>query len=125
MEYDLYKSDKKEDRFEEVFRKIAEMELQRSVDLESIKLNWVKHKHDLEDILFSQDQKLLKVDNFERTLIEQTGRFETIENRFQRHVEQTGNLINKTQKEFGDRLTAIHNNVRKNNSEIDDHENRI
>ena len=55
IEYDLYKSDKKEDRFEEIFRKIAEMELQRSADLESIKLLWVKHKHELDDILFTQD----------------------------------------------------------------------
>lgn len=53
IEYDLYKSDKKEDRFEELFRKIAEMELQRSADLESIKLLWVKHKSELEDILFN------------------------------------------------------------------------
>lgn len=53
IEYDLYKSDKKEDRFEELFRKIAEMELQRSVDLESIKLLWVKHKNQLEDLLYA------------------------------------------------------------------------
>jgi quinol monooxygenase YgiN len=40
IEYDLYKSDKKEDRFEEVFRRIAEMEQQRSIDLEAIKLSY-------------------------------------------------------------------------------------
>ena len=41
------------------------------------------------------------------------------------HVEETGNIINKTQKDFGDRLTSIHNNVRKNNSLIDNHNDRI
>ena len=87
IEYDLYKSDKKEDRFEELFRKIAEMELQRSADLESIKLLWVKHKQELEDILFNQDQKLLKVEQFETILKEQTNRFETVEARMQWHVE--------------------------------------
>lgn len=53
IEYDIFKSDKQEDRFEEVFRKIAEMELQRSSDLEAIKLSWVKHKHEIEDVIFS------------------------------------------------------------------------
>lgn len=66
VEYDLFKSDKQEDRFEEIFRKIAEMELQRSSDLEGLKGSWRQHKAQLEDMLFAQDQKLLKVDHFEK-----------------------------------------------------------
>ena len=55
IEYDIFKSDKQEDRFEEVFRKIAEMELQRSSDLEGLKSQWRQHKAQLEDMLFAQD----------------------------------------------------------------------
>lgn len=101
------------------------MELQRSADLESIKLLWVKHKSELEDILFNQDQKLLKVELFEKTLKEQTERFETIEQRMQWHVEQTGDLINTTQKQFGDKLNSLHDNVRQNNTKLIDHDDRI
>jgi hypothetical protein len=42
------------------------MELQRSSDLEGLKGSWRQHKATLEDMLFAQDQKLLKVDQFEK-----------------------------------------------------------
>lgn len=41
------------------------------------------------------------------------------------HVEQTGDLINTTQKQFGDKLNSLHDNVRQNNTKLIDHDDRI
>ena len=68
LEYAIFKSEKAEDRFEQLFRKIAEMEQARAADVESLKAMWLMQKADLDDTVFNQEQKLKKVEQFEKVV---------------------------------------------------------
>lgn len=57
-EYTIFKSNNKEDRFDDVLRKIAEMEQQRVGDNEANKNSFRSYKQSIDDHVFNQDKKL-------------------------------------------------------------------
>jgi len=58
LEYAIFKSDKSEDRFEQLFRKMGEMEQSRVRDLATLESTWINHKSDIDTMCFEQDSKL-------------------------------------------------------------------
>jgi hypothetical protein len=68
IEYAMFKSEKREDRFEEIYRKIGEMECQRASDLVAIKSEWLNFKKEEERQMELHNFKLDKLDDFERNM---------------------------------------------------------
>ena len=44
LEYTIFKSDKSEDRFEDVLRKLAELTTSTAVDIQALRNDWINHK---------------------------------------------------------------------------------
>ena len=53
IEIAIFKSDKSEDRFEGIYRKIAEMEEARVTDIQMLKNRWIDHKAEIDEVVHS------------------------------------------------------------------------
>lgn len=69
LEYTIFKSDKSEDRFEDVLRKLAELMRTTAVDIQGLRNDWLNHKQDITEIIFKQDKKLERVDQAEAVVL--------------------------------------------------------
>jgi hypothetical protein len=65
LEYTIFKSDKSEDRFEDVLRKLAEIMKSTASDIQGLRNDWLFHKQEVTDVIFRQDKKLERVDQAE------------------------------------------------------------
>ena len=83
------------------------MEETRVKDLESLKATWINHKADIDTMCFEQDSKLKKVEVFEVLQNTHITQLDNMEKKIHWHVEQTEATLNKSMKEFGDRLTSL------------------
>ena len=86
IEYAIFKSDKKEDRFEEVFRKMAELTEQRNIDIEKMQHTFQAHKEEVDARIFEQEQKLSRVDSCEKNITSLKSNVEDMEKRFLQHL---------------------------------------
>ena len=68
IEYAIFKSEKREDRFEEIYRKIGEMERQRACDLIEIKSEFATHKQTIDKQMEAHNFKIDKVDELDRNM---------------------------------------------------------
>lgn len=66
IEIAIFKSDKSEDRFEGIYRKIAEMEEMRVLDNQNLKNQILDHKNDIHEIIHNQTLKLKEVDDLSK-----------------------------------------------------------
>ena len=125
IEYSIFKSDKSEDRFEQVLRKISEMKEKGIEDITELRSDWVKHKNELQAISFSQDKKLERVDKAEQVVQGLADSYKKLEERFQWHTEETETLLNKSLNDFRERLTISEGKTRENQEELHEHMKRL
>jgi hypothetical protein len=69
VEYSIFKSDKSDDRFEDVLKKIAELMRTTASDIQGLRNDWINHKQDITEVIYKQDKKLERVDQAEAVVL--------------------------------------------------------
>ena len=106
LEYTIFKSDKSEDRFEEVLRKLAELMKTTAVDIQGLRNDWIIHKEEITQVIAKQDKKLERVDQAEAVVLSVKDSQGQLGARFQQHQRDTEDFLQKTMAEFRASLKA-------------------
>lgn len=121
IEYAIFKSEKREDRFEEIYRKMGDMEAQRAADIIQLRSEWINHKSSVDAEVDQQNFKLDKVEEFQRhmdtfnkVLIETEERITNLRN------DLTTKVTEELSK-FAERLNEHHKKLRVHNEAIEEH----
>ena len=112
IEYAIFKSDKAEDRFEEVFRKMAELTEQRNIDMEKMQHTFQAHKEEVDTKMFGQEQKLSRVDSCEKNITSLKSNVDDLEKRFLQHSVSLEGVVNNTLAKFKESLQKLNDRVR-------------